>query len=578
MYKDSNVNLLISLIMVSFMLESSGCTNINTLKEALNKMEVSNLSSVELEILKWVRDGKSNSEIGTIIGKTQWAAKYHIANIMKKLDVSSRTQAVSQAISWGILEPELTDVSTANFPGIHVGIVGCGAGGAAVLDVLKENAAITIGGVVETDPHAPTLKLVRKEGIPILSDIKKLVSKKLDVIIDLTGSKDVEAEILKLKQPGTEIMGGISAMLMWQLTDERRKREKDKEKVLREHEALYHLGLIIESIDSINDAASAVVDYATKLLNMPAGSMAIYDEKREVMKLVASKGFSDEFKKNDVWPLRKGGITGKIFNASGPIFIPDLREESSINPLLLKEGARSALIAPLIVEGKIIGALYINDFKKRLLRAEDVSIFSIISVYAALTIERVRSIEEMRMLSIVDGLTGLFNHRYIMDQLEKEYQRSFRHGTIFSVIMLDIDKFKPYNDNYGHMEGNKVLKEMAAIFRKGSRITDVVGRFGGEEFCIVVPELGREDTVKFAEKLLSDVAAYSFPNREVTLSAGVATYMKDGDSPRELLERADEYLYQAKHEGRNRVCSAVNSSGDIKEIKRGVKKDVQKKR
>lgn len=553
--------------MVKLMLESSESTNINTLKEALDNMEVSNLSGVELEILKWVREGKSNSEIGTIIGKTQWAVKYHMASVMKKLNVSSRTQAVSQAISWGMMEPESSDISTsaARSPGIHVGIVGCGLGGEAVLKVLKENPSIIIVGVAETDPHAPALKMVRKEGIPVLSDIKKLVSKKLDVVIDLTGSKDVQAEILKLKQPGTELMGGISAMLMWQLADERRKREKDKEKVLREHEALYHLGLIIESIDSINDAAFAVVDYATKLLNMPAGSMAIYDEKREVMRLVASKGFSKEFEKSDEWTLRKGGVTAKVFNASGPIFISDLREEPSINPLLLREGARSALIAPLLVEGKIIGALYINDFKKRILRAEDISIFSIISVYAALTIERVKSIEDMRMLSIVDGLTGLFNHRYMMEQLQKEYQRSFRHGTVFSVIMLDIDKFKPYNDNYGHLEGNKVLKEMAAIFRNASRVTDVVGRFGGEEFCIVVPEMGREATVCFAEKLLRDVAAHSFPNREITLSAGVATFKEDGDSPMALLERADEYLYQAKHQGRNRVCSAINSSGENEE-------------
>ena len=553
--------------MVKYMSELSVSKNINTLKEALNRMEISNLSGTELEILKWVREGKSNSEIGTIIGKTQWAVKYHMASIMKKLGVSSRTQAVSQAISWGMMDPESDDYanSKTKSPNIHVGIVGCGSGGEAVLNVLKENPSISIVGVAETNPHAPALKLVRKEGIPVLSDIKKLVSKKLDVIIDLTGSKSVEAEILSLKQPGTELMGGISAMLMWQLADERRKREKDKEKVLREHEALYHLGLIIESIDSINDAASAVVDYATKLLNMPAGSMAIYDEKREVMRLVASKGFSKDFENVDEWTLRKGGVTAKVFNASGPIFIPDLREEPSINPLLLKEGARSALIAPLLVEGKIIGALYINDFKKRLLRAEDISIFSIISVYAALTIERVKSIEDMRMLSIVDGLTGLFNHRYMMEQLQKEYQRSFRHGTVFSVIMLDIDKFKPYNDNYGHLEGNKVLKEMASILRKGSRVTDVVGRFGGEEFCIVVPEMGREETVRFAEKLLGAVNAHSFPNRDITFSAGVATYKEDGHSPMELLERADEYLYQAKHQGRNCVCSALNSSGEIEE-------------
>lgn len=518
-------------------------------------MDKPDLSKSEIEILQWVKEGKSNNEIGTIIGKSQWTVKYHMSNVMKKLDVSTRTQAITQAISLGLLETNPSGEDKGK-PTIFVGIVGCGVGGAAVLEVLKDNPSITIVGVAEKRKSAPGLALANKANIPVFSDFKKLISKKIDVIIDLTNTKEVEQKMLELKHPKTELMGGLSAMLMWQLTDERRKRERDKEKVLREHEALYHLGLIIESIDSMKDAGYAIVDYATKLLNMPAGSMAVFDEKQEVMRLIAAKGFSDQFKKTDEWPLRKGGLTSRVFNASGPIFINELDKTDNLNTLLSKESVRSVLAAPLMVEGRIIGILYLNDFRPRQIREEDISIFSIISIYAALTIERVKSIEDMRMLTIIDGLTGLYNHRYIMEQLQKEYQRANRHNTHFSVIMLDIDKFKPYNDSFGHLEGNKVLKGVASIFRKNSRVTDVVGRFGGEEFCIIVPELTMNEALNYAQKLLGKVATYNFPNRNITLSAGIATFPTDGKSPLELLEKADKYLYEAKNAGRNRVCAS----------------------
>ena len=518
-------------------------------------MDKPDLSKSEVEILQWVKEGKSNNEIGTIIGKSQWTVKYHMSNVMKKLDVSTRTQAVTQAMSLGLLNPTPSEDIKFAKSTTFVGIVGCGAGGAAVLEVLKDNPSITIVGVAEKNKSAPGLAIANKANIPVFDDFRKLIAKKLDVIIDLTNINDIGKEILELKHPRTELMGGLSAMLMWQLTDERRKRERDKEKVLREHEALYHLGLIIESIDSMKDAGYAVVDYATKLLNMPAGSMAVFDEKREVMRLVAAKGFSDQFKRVDEWALRKGGLTSRVFNASGPIYINELDKLSNLSALLVKEGVRSVLAAPLMVEGRIIGILYLNDFRPHQIREEDISIFSIISVYAALTIERVKSIEDMRMLTIVDGLTGLYNHRYIMEQLQKEFQRANRHNTHFSVIMLDIDKFKPYNDNFGHLEGNKVLKGVASLFRQNSRVTDVVGRFGGEEFCIIVPELEMDEAVNYTEKLLEKIAAHNFPNRQITLSAGIATFPIDGKSTMELLEKADKYLYEAKNKGRNRVCA-----------------------
>ena len=145
-----------------------------------------------------------------------------------------------------------------------------------------------------------------------------------------------------------------------------------------------------------------------------------------------------------------------------------------------------------------------NDFKRREFRAEDISLFSLLTIYAGLTIERVKAIEETRLLSITDGLTGLSNQRYLMEQLQKELQRAARHKNPLAVIMFDIDNFKAYNDSYGHLEGNKVLKTIARMLRKSTRLSDTVGRFGGEEFCLVMPEISKEGAKAFASRIVKE--------------------------------------------------------------------------
>lgn len=382
-----------------------------TAEDLVNREQRNILSPLEAEILRWVQEGKTNEEIGIIIGMSKWGVKYHLKNIMEKLDVTTRTQAVSEAMGQGLLPPP-DETPMKKRP--RVAIVGCGRGGASILDILKDNPSVSIECVVEKDPHAAGIERARSMNIPVLSDIKGIEGKDIEVIINVTGSREVTEAIKRLK-PNAELIEGISAMLMWQLADERRKRLEERERALKEHEALYHLGLIVENIDSMKDAGYAIVDYAARLTHMPAGLLAIFDEKREEMFLAASKGFSEDFKKVERWGIRKGDLTDTLFNQSVPLFVPDLREFPNTDPLLLKEGVRSILAAPLLIQGRITGILLVSDFNRRVIRAEDSSLFTLLSVYAALAVERVRSIEEMRRLSIVDGLTDLFNHRHIME-------------------------------------------------------------------------------------------------------------------------------------------------------------------
>jgi diguanylate cyclase (GGDEF)-like protein len=513
------------------------------------------LSPIERDILKWIGEGKTNTEIAQIIGKSKWTVKFHNKNIMNKLDVVSRTQAVSKAIGRGLLSPFKPHNIPKTQPKLKICIVGLGKGGTAILDIFKGDTTIEVVAAADSNPIARGIGLAKSLNIPVVANYREIIQKGVDIIINVTGSKEVGNEIKRIKPSDTELMEGVSARLLWQLVEEKRKRMKERERVLKEHETLYHLGLVIENIESMSDAGLAIVDYATKLTSTPAGSLGLFDEKSEDMILVASKGFSDDFKKVGRWDIRKSGLTSHILNQKGPFAIADIRDYPNPNLLLMREGVVSLLGAPLTIEGRIVGIMYVNDFKKREFSAEDVSLFSLLTVYAALTIERVKSIEEMRVMSITDGLTGLYNHRYLMEQAYKEIQRALRHNHPLAVIMLDIDHFKDYNDKFGHLEGNKVLKEIARYLKKTARATDIVGRFGGEEFCVVVPEIKKNGAVAFAKRLLNEIAKNSSFNRNVTLSGGVVTFPKDGKTPLDLIKKADTFLYKAKKQGRNRVCS-----------------------
>jgi diguanylate cyclase (GGDEF)-like protein len=168
--------------------------------------------------------------------------------------------------------------------------------------------------------------------------------------------------------------------------------------------------------------------------------------------------------------------------------------------------------------------------------------------------------KELHELSITDSLTGLYNRKHLMETLENEVARSKRHKHDFSVLVIDIDHFKEYNDTYGHLAGDEVLSRLATVFKESVRSCDYVARYGGEEFILVLPEIGPEDGVKAAERIRKKVAKESFAGDgetiQVTVSVGVASYPKDGDDSQSIIRHADTALYKSKESGRNRVVLA----------------------
>jgi len=166
----------------------------------------------------------------------------------------------------------------------------------------------------------------------------------------------------------------------------------------------------------------------------------------------------------------------------------------------------------------------------------------------------------LKELTIRDGLTGLYNHRHFQETLALEILRSKRHAKTFSLVFLDVDFFKQYNDTHGHLHGDAVLVALSKLLIAGLRQSDSAVRYGGEEFVLLLPETPKENAFALAGNIREKIAAHPFPGREtqpqgkVTVSMGIAAFPEDGSDSSTLLHRADEALYQAKNGGRNKVC------------------------
>ena len=177
--------------------------------------------------------------------------------------------------------------------------------------------------------------------------------------------------------------------------------------------------------------------------------------------------------------------------------------------------------------------------------------------------------KELEILSVTDSLTGLYNRKHLMESLTKEIGRSRRYERPFALLIIDIDHFKKFNDTYGHLAGDDVLRKMGNVFRESIRNCDYAARYGGEEFIIFMPEIGQDDGVKAAERIRGSVAKEKIDANghsvTVTISVGVASFPEHGDDAQGIISKADAALYQAKRRGRDRVV--LDGSGRKKKKK-----------
>lgn len=175
-----------------------------------------------------------------------------------------------------------------------------------------------------------------------------------------------------------------------------------------------------------------------------------------------------------------------------------------------------------------------------------------------------KTLDELALMSSIDGLTQIYNRKHWQDSLEQEYAKARRHNKELTLIMFDLDHFKLLNDTYGHQGGDKVLIDVSKIVKSLLRIGDVFGRYGGEEFAIVLPETNKQGAMELAERICKKLATtpLSFQGKSINISVsiGVSSLNAAGDSYEDLIANADLALYQAKSKGRNQVCLSLENT------------------
>ncbi len=443
----------------------------------------------------------------------------------------------------------------------RVAILGGGQGGRAFLDILHKDPRVKIVGIADINSHAPGILLAKKLKIRTETNFKKLLNENLDIIFDVTGSKGV-AKYLEAHKGGADVISGPSARLTWELIQDKILSKEEAERLLTEYQSLYEVGISMVSSENLPKIFQNVLDSAMRVSSSPAASLALLDEPKGEMTLVGARGFSREFMSIQSWKLRRGGLTAAILNSTEPLVIPDfLQHPRYHSPILLKEKIRAIVALPLSAKGQIVGILYVDDFKVRSFTPRQRSALSLLATMAALIIDKLRSLEAVQQQAITDELTGLYNHRYFIQQLQQEINRARRYHRPLSLIMLDIDHFKSYNDSYGHLPGNDVLRRIGKIIRETVREVDLPARYGGEEFVVIMPETQPLKAKGTAGRLRESIEESRFSPREgtsrrVTISLGVAGFPRNATQPFELIDKADAAMYRAKALGRNRVVLA----------------------
>ncbi len=218
----------------------------------------------------------------------------------------------------------------------------------------------------------------------------------------------------------------------------------------------------------------------------------------------------------------------------------------------------SRLMIPLKIHEGCLGYLSIYSIKESAFSYESENILHLLVNDFSMVFKLMQLYGEVKRLSITDGLTKLYNKQYFQEVFEKEFERSKRYNKNLSLIMIDIDHFKFFNDTYGHLQGDSVLSETGAILKKSVRSIDFVARYGGEEFIILTFDTGLDSAVSLAEKVRKNIENHGFKaekgSLKVMVSMGVATMTDEVRNKFDLIKKADKALYRAKKEGRNRVC------------------------
>ncbi|HTO53717.1 MAG TPA: diguanylate cyclase [Myxococcota bacterium] len=406
------------------------------------------------------------------------------------------------------------------------------------------------------------LSMREMDGLELLERVKR-ASPHTEVIV-LTGYASLEsalqamrlgaADYLRKPVSAPEITYGVKRTLL-------RRRLIDENESLRgciqAFEAARPLASCLESADVLPLA----LDILLRVTGRQRAIARLVDLPSHAGEGLELRGFSAE---------RANELRAKIEETK--LFDPSELERTAVSPLddgsaalaQLGLGEGQLLALPVRAEGRVIGGIWLFS-DGRVFARDDIEQATLVVEQAELALINSERFLQAREKAFVDDVTSLYNARYLLSALDREVNRAARSQSKLSVLFLDLDRFKAVNDRFGHLIGSRVLRELGALLQESVRAIDTVGRYGGDEFTVLLVDTGLEGALSVADRIRQSVADHAFGaerglDLRLTISVGVATFPMHGESRERLLDLADKAMYLAKALGRNMVCSADDLS------------------
>lgn len=398
------------------------------------------------------------------------------------------------------------------------------------------------------------------------------------IMVTGTGSEQIAVEAMKLGASDyivKDVDGGYlellpsvieQALQRHRLVEEKRRADVERERLLKaEREqrllagTLAEVTLALASRTSLEEVLDEILRQAQRLVPHSASSIALQEDGQFSVARSRGHGASHSTPpRGEMQSLSDRALELDVVESRRPRVVHDMDPEPPGQAAEDPHRAKSRIAIPICLQDRVLGLLRLDSHTPGNFTDRDVERLRPFANAAAIALENARLFKEVQRLASIDELTGIHNRRSLFELAERELQRARRFGHPLSAVMLDIDHFKRVNDSYGHIAGDQVLRAVAQHCREAIREVDTLGRYGGEEFVIVLPEtelVGARATAERVRCRILDTEIATDQGRvAITLSLGVAT-LDQTDDLDALLKRADQALYGAKQAGRNRACS-----------------------
>jgi diguanylate cyclase (GGDEF)-like protein len=325
--------------------------------------------------------------------------------------------------------------------------------------------------------------------------------------------------------------------------------EKKKSKQL---ETIQEVSKKIVSVLDMDELLQQIVNSIYHTFGYYYTTILLLDEDSKEIVIKACTGPSVKSPVRKKVKVYDEGITGWVAKTGEPLLVSDVSKEPRY--LFVEELAdvKSELAVPIKIKNKVIGVLDVESVELNAFDESDLTTLTILAEMIAIAIENASLYKESERLAITDDLTGLYNTRYFYTALEKEIERSQKLDRSFSLIIFDIDDFKKYNDTYGHLAGDQILEELAGLIIKKCRNSDIIARYGGDEFVIILPDTKLNGAKLVTKRLKKSVEKHLFKINEkekevkINISLGIAVYPQDATNIKDLINSADINLYSTR--------------------------------